>query len=149
MNPILVILLFVILLGILLYYLQSREKGEQELIPRVKSETNSEKKAIKASEYQAQYEKEKQQAEETEEPPPETLTEKPTEDIEMLEGIGQKYMELLKAAGIKSIKSIAESDPGELYSKLMDTNDVEHITKRPPTRRKIEEWIRAAKSKQS
>ncbi len=149
MNPIYVILLFVVLLGALLYYLQSRENSEQEIVPKAKSSDVSEKKVVKADDYQAQYEREKL----TEQPGADTETEsfkdKPDEDIATLDGIGPKYMELLLAAGYTSIKSIAESNPEELYNKLIETNNRTHLTKRPPIQGNIEEWIKAAGSKQA
>ena len=146
MNPIYVILLFVVLLGALLYYLQGKETKEQEIIPKVKSSAASEKKAVKAGDYQAQYERE-QLTKQTETEESISVTEKPEDDISELDGIGPKYMELLQAAGYTSLKSIAESNPEELCNKLTETNNRTQITKRPPTLSNIEEWIKAAGSK--
>ena len=147
MNPILVIAAFVVLLGILLYFMQSRE-SEPDILPRAENDSMKEKRVIKASDYQAQYEKEKKE----EPPPPETEIEEKEiiiDDIAELEGIGPKYQELLRAAGHTSIKTIAESEPDALYSRLMEVNEETGITKRPPTLRNIEEWIRAASSRQA
>ena len=147
MNPILVIAAFVVLLAILLYFMQKR-KTEPEILPRAENESITEKRVVKVSDYQAQYEKEKK-----EEPPtPETkITDEETsvEDIAELEGVGPKYQELLRAAGYTSIKAIAESNPENLYTKLLETNEETGITKRPPTLKNIEEWIKAAGSRQA
>ena len=147
MNPILVIASFVVLLGILLYFMQKRAT-EPEILPRAENESITEKRIVKASDYQAQYEKEKK-----EEPPtPETKTAKEEiiiDDIAELAGVGPKYQELLRAAGYTSIKTIADSNPENLYSKLLETNEETGITKRPPTLKNTEEWIKAAGSRQA
>jgi predicted flap endonuclease-1-like 5' DNA nuclease len=146
MNPILVIAAFVVLLGILLYYMQSREE-EPERLPLVKNDSSTEKRVIKASDYQTQYEKDKKE----EQPTPEMDiidSEMPIDDISELDGVGPKYQELFRAAGYTSIKKIAESTPENLYSKLMKVNEETQITKRPPTLNNIEEWIKAASSRQ-
>jgi len=149
MNPVFVIILFVIILGVLLYYLQSRQYREQKLIPKSTSSATTEKKGVKASDYQAQYVREQQ----IEQPENDSETESPNkkqeDDMATLEGVGPKYLELLHAAGYTSIKSIAESDPNDLYHKLIEVNNGTHITKRPPTLENIEEWIKSASSKQA
>ena len=147
MNPILVIAAFVVLLAILLYFMQKR-KTEPEILPRAENESITEKRVVKVSDYQAQYEKEKKE----ETPTPETkitVEETSVDDISELEGVGPKYQELLRAAGYTSIKAIAESNPENLYTKLLETNEETGITKRPPTLKNIEEWIKAAGSRQA
>lgn len=144
MNPILVIVAFVVLLGILLYFMQKKET-EPEILPRAENKSITEKKVVKASDYQAQYEKETKD----EKPTPETkITEEIIiDDIAELEGVGPKYQELIRAAGYTSIKTIADSNPETLYTKLIETNEETGITKRPPTLKNIEEWIKAANSR--
>ena len=144
MNPILVIAAFVVLLGILLYFMQKRET-EPELLPRAENESITERKIVKASDYQAQYEKEKKEERLT----PEAKTiEEEIDDIAELEGVGPRYQELLRAAGYTRIKTMAESNPEDLYIKLLEINEETGITKRPPTLKNIEEWIKAASSRQ-
>lgn len=146
MNPILVIAAFVVLLGILLYFMQKKETAP-EILPRAEKESITEKRVVKANDYQAQYEREKK-----EQPTPETkITDEETsvDDIAKLEGVGPKYQELLRTAGYTSIKTIADSNPETLYKKLIETNEETGITKRPPTLKNIEEWITAANSRQA
>ena len=145
MNPILVIAAFVVLLGILLYYLNSREK-EPEMLPQAENNSITERRIVKARDYQAQYEKEKKEE-------PSTLEARTEEedfgDISELEGVGPKYQELLRAAGFTTIKSISGSKPDDLYTILLEINDEKEITKRPPTLKNIEEWIKLAGSRQA
>lgn len=146
MNPILVIAAFVILLAILLYYMQKREI-EPENISRAENQFIKEKNVIKASDYQAQYETEQKEETSTTETEEDVEEEPPVDDISMLEGVGPKYQELLRAAGYSNIKSIAETDPETLYQKLIETNTQTGITKRPPTRKNLDDWIKAAGSR--
>jgi cold shock CspA family protein len=64
-----------------------------------------------------------------------------------LDGIGPKYLELLKATGIKSVNSLMELNAEKLYASLLDTNESMGITKRPPTLSNVEKWIEAAGSR--
>jgi len=154
MNPLIVIVGFVVILAGLLYYLQGRQ-GEPDTLPVASSE-EKERKIVKVSDYQAEYEKEektkKPETEETEgqEAPESTQDEAPEEeDISMLDGVGPKYQELLRAAGYNTISSIAESTPETLFLKIIEINNETEITKRPPTMSNVEDWVTAAKSRQA
>ena len=85
------------------------------------------------------------------EPVPEPIEEPASEslvdDIGDLPGVGTKFQQLLKAAGITSIAVIAESKPEELLRRLVEVNESEEITKRHPTMYVVERWIEAAKSR--
>jgi cold shock CspA family protein len=70
---------------------------------------------------------------------PETVT-----DLGELNGVGPKYLELLKAAGISSVESITEYAPETLLANLLAVNEAQGITKRPPTLPLVKEWIQAA-----
>jgi len=153
LNPLIVIAGFVIVLAILIYYLQSRETEPEEIPPREETEKN----IVKVRDYVAQYNAEKAKEKPTEEPemkeplPEESTTEPAIEepdkdDIPLLNGVGPKYQELLRAAGYISIKAVAESNPEDLYSTILKVNEEKGITKRPPTLKNIEEWIKSASS---
>ena len=145
MNSILIIIVFAVILAGLLYYLQGRE-GKADVLPRAESEVSDDKKVVKVEDYQAQYEEEME--EESSEPEEqEAVEETPDEDISMLDGVGPKYQELLRAAGFETIRSIADSEPAELYDKLHATNDETEITKRPPTMSNVEDWVKASKDR--
>ena len=64
--------------------------------------------------------------------------------LDELDGIGPKYLELLEAAGIKSVNSLMEFNAENLYASLLDTNELKCITKRPPTLSIVEKWIESA-----
>jgi len=65
-------------------------------------------------------------------------------DLGELNGVGPKYLELLTAAGINSVKSITEYAPEVLLANLLAVNEAQGITKRPPTLPLVKEWIQAA-----
>lgn len=65
-------------------------------------------------------------------------------DLDELNGVGPKYRELLTAAGIKTIKAITEYTPEVLLADLLEVNEAQDITKRPPTLDLVKEWIQAA-----
>jgi len=65
-------------------------------------------------------------------------------DLGELNGVGPKYLELLMAAGINSVKSITEYEPEALLANLLAVNEAQGITKRPPKLPLVKEWIQAA-----
>jgi predicted flap endonuclease-1-like 5' DNA nuclease len=162
MNPIIVILGFVVLLGVLIYYLQSREE-KFGIMPLSEEETEEDKTVIKAKDYQAHYEKElKEKPEERRVEEDELVNEDVEEEVETTEsytieenlediieidGIGPKFKKLLIVIGYDSRKKISEASPEDLYEKLIKANEDKEITKRPPTLREVEQWVDEAKSR--
>ncbi len=159
MNPLYVIGAFTLILAVVVYWLQVRQnKADEEEIKGAtpKKEISIVKKddwvADEETEADAEPEPAPDQAEEPiSEPEPEATPEPAPEpmvdDISELSGVGPKYRQLLKAAGITSIAVIAESEPEELLKKLADVNESEGITKRNPTMYVIQRWIEAAKDR--
>jgi cold shock CspA family protein len=80
----------------------------------------------------------------SEEPAETEQTPKTVTDLGELNGVGPKYLELLKAAGISSVESITEYAPETLLANLLAVNEAQGITKRPPTLPLVKEWIQAA-----
>jgi cold shock CspA family protein len=84
-------------------------------------------------------------AEEASEEPAETeQMPESASDLDELNGVGPKYRELLKAAGVKTIKGITEYAPEVLLTNLLAVNEDKGITKRPPNLDTLKEWIRTA-----
>lgn len=159
MNPLYVIGLFTLILAVVVYWLQVRQnKADEEEVKRAtpKKEISIVKKddwvADEEPEAVADPEQipEPEQAEEPVEEPEQEATPEPepmVDDISELAGVGPKYRQLLKAAGITSIAVIAKSEPEELLKKLVEVNESEGITKRNPTMYVVERWIEAAKGR--
>ncbi len=153
MNPFQVIGVFTVILAVVVYWLQGRQnKADEEEIKR--ATPKKEIKIVKKGDWVADEEPEPEPTPEpipepTPEPEPveEHASEPIVDDIGELQGIGPKYQQLIKAAGITSIAVIAGSEPEELLKKLVEVNDSEGITKRNPTMYNVERWIEAAKGR--
>jgi cold shock CspA family protein len=63
------------------------------------------------------------------------------DNLDELDGVGPKYQELLRAAGIGSIQKLSTETAGDLYNRLNVVNMEREITKRPPTLANVETWI--------
>jgi predicted flap endonuclease-1-like 5' DNA nuclease len=149
MNPFLVIGVFTVILAVVVYWLQGRQdKTNDEEIKR--ATPKKEIKIVKKADWVADEEPEPEPTPEPipePEPVEEHASELIVDDIGELQGIGPKYQQLIKAAGITSIAVIAGSEPEELLKKLVEVNDSEGITKRNPTMYNVERWIEAAKGR--
>jgi len=110
----------------------SEEPAETEQVSEEPAETEQ------VSEEPAETEQVSEEPAETEQMP-ETGT-----DLGELNGVGPKYLELLTAAGINSVKSITEYEPEALLANLLAVNEAQGITKRPPKLPLVKEWIKAA-----
>ena len=145
MNPFLVIGLFTLLLAVLIYWLQGRQERANDEVRRIapKKEISVIKKADWVVDEEPEHELEPL-------PEPELVEESAQEslvdDIGDLPGVGPKFQQLLKAAGVTSIAVVAESNPEELLRRIVKVNESEMITKRHPTMYVVERWIEAAKS---
>ena len=145
MNPFLVIGLFTLLLAVVIYWLQGRQERANDDVRRIAPK--KEISVIKKADWVADEEPEPEleplpEPEPVEESAPESLV----DDIGDLPGVGPKFQQLLKAAGITSIAVVAESNPEELLRRIVKVNESEMITKRHPTMYVVERWIEAAKS---
>ncbi len=168
MNPAIVVAGFVVLLALLLYYMY-KEKAEPA------PEKPVEPSVIKVRDYEAQRaaqkpaqepepaeapptepevepepfeaEAEKPQPEPAKAAPEEPITEAMTDDLESLTGIGEKYRALLRAAGVRSIATLADEAPDALLDRLTETNETEEIVKRLPSADEVETWVQTAKQR--
>ena len=146
MNPFQVIGLFTLVLVVVIYWLQGRQDKVDPKIRRIAPK--KEISVIKKDDWVADEEPEPlpepaPELEPVEESEPESLV----DDIGDLPGVGPKFQQLLKAAGVTSIAVVAESEPEGLLRRLVEVNESEGITKRHPTMYVVERWIEAAKSR--
>ena len=152
MNPFLVIGLFTLILAVVVYWLQGRQNKADEGVRRVapKKEISIVKKTDWVTDEEPEPEPIPEPVSELE-PVPEPVDEPApvslVDDIRELPGVGPKFQQLLKAAGVTSLAVIAESEPEELLMRLVEVNESEEIPKRHPTMYVVERWIKAAKSR--
>jgi predicted flap endonuclease-1-like 5' DNA nuclease len=69
-------------------------------------------------------------------------------DLQRLTGIGRKYAELLKAAGVDSVRALTRRNPQNLHDKLMQVNDQHQIASQTPSLELVAHWITQAQSEE-
>ena len=162
MSPFIVVAGFVVLLALVIYFMYKDQMRPDEEAPAEKP--MEEPKVVKVRDYEAQLreekpaeeEKPKEEESETEEPEePETEKHEPleptpeasseAEDLESLSGVGEKYRELLRVAGVSSVAGLAAEDPEALLGKLRAANEEHGIVKRLPRAGDVEGWVQRAK----
>ena len=66
-------------------------------------------------------------------------------DLARVKGIGEEYAELLRVAGIGSVKDLANSDPRNLLNELRELNRHHNKrVKRLPAISRVEGWVQKA-----
>jgi predicted flap endonuclease-1-like 5' DNA nuclease len=82
----------------------------------------------------------------TPEPKTDTIETQEVEDLDELSGIGEKYRNLLRATGVKSISGLAKQNPEDLLVKLSEENKKAQIVKRLPSKKNLDDWVERAKT---
>ncbi len=67
-------------------------------------------------------------------------------DLFRINGVGQEFAELLEAAGIDTVPELAQRKPENLVSKMVEVNEVKHLTRRTPSIKDVEKWVTEAKT---
>jgi predicted flap endonuclease-1-like 5' DNA nuclease len=66
-------------------------------------------------------------------------------DLYRLKGIGQEYSDLLEAAGVDTVIELAQRNPENLYSTMVEVNEARKLVRRMPTQAQVAEWVAEAK----
>jgi len=66
-------------------------------------------------------------------------------DLFRIKGIRTQYAELLEAAGVDSVRELAQSNAANLAQALADVNKEKKLVRRVPVESQIEDWIKGAK----
>jgi predicted flap endonuclease-1-like 5' DNA nuclease len=66
-------------------------------------------------------------------------------DLFRIKGIGEEYSELLKEAGVNTVKQLARRNPKNLQKSLVGVNDAKKLVRRPPSLSQTEDWVEQAK----
>jgi len=80
--------------------------------------------------------------EEASEPVDEPVEE--SSDLSELSGIGEKYLQLLRASGISTVKALSGLEPEALVARLNEANEREGIVKRTPPLKTVQGWVEQA-----
>ncbi|MGC9346757.1 MAG: DUF4332 domain-containing protein [Anaerolineae bacterium] len=67
-------------------------------------------------------------------------------DLMRVPGIGAEYADLLEAAGVDTVRELAQRNAENLHAKLKEVNAAHHLTRRVPGVSRIRAWIETAES---
>jgi predicted flap endonuclease-1-like 5' DNA nuclease len=70
-------------------------------------------------------------------------------DLFRVRGVGKQFAELLKAAGVDTVKELKMRNPNNLATALSETNEEKNICKAVPHLVQLENWIAQAKHLES
>jgi predicted flap endonuclease-1-like 5' DNA nuclease len=66
-------------------------------------------------------------------------------DLFRIKGVSEEYADLLEASGVDTVPELAQRNPENLYSKLVEVNDKKELVRRLPSDGQVKEWIEQAK----
>lgn len=67
-------------------------------------------------------------------------------DLFRINGIASQFAELLKAAGVDTVKELRTRNPENLHKALTETNEAKKLTRVVPALSQVEDFINQAKS---
>ena len=62
-------------------------------------------------------------------------------DLMRVKGIGEEYSDLLEAAGVDTVRELANRNPDNLHQTLIKTNAEKHLVRREPALNEVKSWI--------
>ena len=67
-------------------------------------------------------------------------------DLLRLNGVGQEYSDLLEEAGVNTVVELAQRNPDNLHTKILNVNKKKQLVRKTPSLNQIKDWIEQAKS---
>ncbi len=67
-------------------------------------------------------------------------------DLFRIKGIGTQYSELLEAAGVDTVKELAQRNADNLCEAMQDTNSKKKLVRQTPSLASVKRWVAEAKS---
>lgn len=67
-------------------------------------------------------------------------------DLFRIKGIASQFAELLKAAGVDTVKELRNRKPENLHAKLLETNQAKKLTRVVPGVKQVTDFVEQAKS---
>lgn len=65
-------------------------------------------------------------------------------DLMRIKGVGSEFSDLLEAAGVDTVRELAQRNPANLHAKLIEVNAAKNLVRRLPTLADIESWVKQA-----
>ena len=66
-------------------------------------------------------------------------------DLMRIEGVDEEYSDILEEAGVDTIVELAQRNPDNLFSRIMEINEKKKLVTRTPTLNAVKSWIKQAK----
>ena len=66
-------------------------------------------------------------------------------DLFRVKGVGQEYADLLEAAGVDTVKELAQRRAQNLHAKMAEVNEQKKLVRAVPALSQVEKWIAQAK----
>jgi predicted flap endonuclease-1-like 5' DNA nuclease len=65
-------------------------------------------------------------------------------DLFRVKGIGEEYADLLEAAGVDTVRELAQRNPDNLCQRLAETNEQKKLVRQLPTAAQVKSWVEQA-----
>jgi len=65
-------------------------------------------------------------------------------DLYRIKGVGEEYSELLEAAGVDTVKELAQRNADNLYTKIVEVNQKKELVRQLPTSKQVASWVEQA-----
>ena len=66
-------------------------------------------------------------------------------DLFRIKGVSSQYAELLKAAGVDTVKELRNRKPENLYQKMIEVNQSKKLVRQPPYLKQVQKFVAFAK----
>lgn len=66
-------------------------------------------------------------------------------DLFRIKGVGTQYSELLEAAGVDTVKELAQRNADNLHKAMVDTNNKKKLVRQAPSLDGVKDWVAQAK----
>jgi predicted flap endonuclease-1-like 5' DNA nuclease len=77
---------------------------------------------------------------------PQATDEAEEDELQHITGIGEKFAELLREAGVVSLRDLARRNPESLRERLVQVNEQQHVVSQVPTLELATDWITQAQN---
>lgn len=66
-------------------------------------------------------------------------------DLSRIKGISTQYADLLEASGVDTVPELAQRNADNLYTKMVDVNEVKALVRQLPSLTSVKNWVAQAK----
>ena len=66
-------------------------------------------------------------------------------DLFRIKGVGTQYSELLEAAGVDTVKELAQRNADNLHKAMVETNQAKKLVRVVPAKSQVSDWVAQAK----